>query len=515
MAEDVTNPFAAIMGALTSKSASESGRGVRKDNRPGEVNPNLTTQEISRYTKIFGIMKEVIDPDPEAQKISGTGAAGGNITSQMAAIQANSGGSGGGGLNLMGLLGAGLLGTALAIVTDTGHLATMALKLAKLIPIKMLKVLPLVGSLINFGFAYDAFQRDKPIEGLWELTSGIAGLFPGIGTAVSVGMDMIKFMYESNNPKDENGDRDIDFGTWLKTKASELGAIVWQNIKDGKVYLLSGLYQFGVGIGHMATLTSDGFTKGLKAWGKIIPAFLGQGDNEDFLMAFDAFTTMAGEGLYSAYVKGKEIATDSWGWVKNIFDKVGENFRKVFYGALDVINESLQKASDKIWGWLPDWAKPEVAPRLSSAEQARAGENAQKMMDRAAQVKRDREKYLSGELYQEKLDVETAAILKQLDAAEAKKFGTDIKDGYISKNGNVTAFDDEDSILAAKAGGPIDKMLDGNSKTMSTISDINKNQLSVLISIRDGINALVSQSGKTGPLDIQFSSNKLTTEFYA
>ena len=58
-------------------------------------------------------------------------------------------------------------------------------------------------------------------------------------------------------------------------------------------------------------------------------------------------------------------------------------------------------------------------------------------------------------------------------------------------------------------------MLDGNSKTMSTISDINKNQLSVLISIRDGINALVSQSGKTGPLDIQFSSNKLTTEFYA
>ena len=278
------------MGALTSKSAPGSGRGVRKDNSPGKVDPTLTTQEISRYTKIFGIMKDVVNPDPEAQKISGTGAAGGDITSQMAAIQADSGGSGGGGSNLMGLLGAGLLGTALAIVTDTGHLATMALKLAKLIPIKMLKVLPLVGSLINFGYAYDAFQRNKPIEGIWELTSGIAGLFPGIGTAVSVGMDMIKFMYESNNPKDENGDRDIDFGTWLKTKASELGAKVWQNIKDGKVPLLSGLYQFGVGIGHMATLD---FAKGFKAWGKIIPAFLGQGDNEDFLMAFDAFTTMA------------------------------------------------------------------------------------------------------------------------------------------------------------------------------------------------------------------------------
>lgn len=511
MAEDVTNPFAAIMGALTSKSAPKSERSVRKDNRPGEVNPNLTTQEISRYTKIFGIMKDVIDPDPEAQKISGITAAGGDTASQMAAIQAGgNGGNGGGGVNLMGLLGAGLLGTALAIVTDTGHLATMALKLAKLVPIKMLKVLPLVGSLINFGYAYDAFQRDKPIEGLWELTSGIAGLFPGIGTAVSVGMDMIKFMYEYNNPKDENtGERDIDFGTWLKEKTFALGEKIWTNIVDGKVPLLSGLYQFGVGIGHMATLD---FAKGFKAWGKIIPAMLGQGDNEDFLMAFDAFTTLAGNELNDVYQKGKEIATDSWGWVVNIFDKVGENFREVFYGALGVIDDALQKASDKIWDWLPDWAKPERVELLPTAERARAAANAKKQMARAAQVKRDREKYLSGELFQEE---DEAAIKKQLDAEVAKKFGNNIKDGYISKNGNVTAFDDEDSILAAKTGGPIDKMLDGNSKTMSTISDINKNQLSVLISIRNGINALVSQSGKTGPTDIQFSSNKLTTEFYA
>jgi len=509
VAEDVTNPFAAIMGALTSKSAPKSGRSVRKDNRPGEVNPNLTSQEISRYTKIFGVMKGVIDPDPEAQKISGTAAAGGDTASQMAAIQAGgNGGNGAGGGNLMSLLGAGLLGTALAIVTDTGHLATMALKLAKLIPIKMLKVLPLVGSLINFGYAYDAFQRDKPIEGIWELTSGIAGLFPGIGTAVSVGMDMIKFMYESNNPKDENGDRDIDFGTWLKEKGRALGEKIWTSIVDGKVPLLSGMYQFGVGIGHMATLD---FAKGFKAWGEIIPAILGQGDNEDFLMAFDAFTTLAGNELNDVYQKGKEIATDSWGWVVNIFDKVGENFREVFYGALGVMDDALQKASDKIWDWLPDWAKPEGVELLPTAERARAAANAKKQMARAAQVKRDREKYLSGELFQEE---DEAAIKKQLDAAEVK-INDGIKDGYISKNGNVTAFDDEDSILAAKTGGPIDKMLDGNSKTMSTISDINKNQLSVLISIRNGINALVSQSGKTGPTDIQFSSNKLTTEFYA
>jgi len=511
VAEDVTNPFAAIMGALTNKSAPESERGVRKDNRPGEVNPNLTTQEISRYTKIFGIMKDVIDPDPEAQKISrGTIAAGGDTASQMAAIQA--GGNGGGGVNLMGLLGAGLLGTALAIVTDTGHLATMALKLAKLVPIKMLKVLPLVGSLINFGYAYDAFQRDKPFEGLYELTSGIAGLFPGIGTAVSVGMDMIKFMYEYNNPKNENtGERDVDFGTWLNTKASELGAVVWQNIKDGKIPLLSGLYQFGVGIGHMAKLD---FAEGFKAWGKIIPAMLGQGANENFLMAFDAFTTLAGNELNDVYQKGKEIATDSWGWIVGVFDQIGSSLRSVFEGAIAIFKDMVRAGQNKIIdiaNKIPgiDIDRIEDPDAMSEAEIRQAAWNAQQM-----RRKQERDARMTPEQ-------QRAEEILHLTPAEQKAFQatnklpSDIKDGYISKNGNVTAFDDEDSILAAKTGGPIDKMLDGNSKTMSTISDINKNQLSVLISIRNGINALVSQSGKTGPTDIQFPSNKLTTEFYA
>jgi len=498
------------MGALTSKSAPKSGRSVRKDNRPGEVNPNLTSQEISRYTKIFGIMKGVIDPDPEAQKISGTTAAGGDTASQMAAIQA--GGNGAGGGNLMSLLGAGLLGTALAIVTDTGHLATMALKLAKLIPIKMLKVLPLVGSLINFGYAYDAFQRDKPIEGLWELTSGIAGLFPGIGTAVSVGMDMIKFMYEYNNPKDENtGERDIDFGTWLKEKTFALGEKIWTNIVDGKVPLLSGLYQFGVGIGHMATLD---FAKGFKAWGKILPAFLGQGDNEEFLMAFDAFTTLAGNNLNDVYQKGKEVATDSWGWIVNVFDQIGSSLRSVFEGAIDIFNDMVRAGQNKIIdiaNKVPgiNIDRIEDPDAMSEAERRQAAWNAQQM-----RRKQERDARMTAE-------EQRAEEILHLTPAEYRAFKStnklpsEIEDGYISKNGNVTAFDDEDSILAAKTGGPIDKMLDGNSKTMSTISDINKNQLSVLISIRNGINALVSQSGKTGPTDIQFSSNKLTTEFYA
>ena len=90
-----------------------------------------------------------------------------------------------------------------------------------------------------------------------------------------------------------------------------------------------------------------------------------------------------------------------------------------------------------------------------------------------------------------------------------------IDDGMISKNGNVTRFDDQDDVLAAKRGGPIDKLLDANSAVMSELNSVSKNQLNVLISIRDGINMLVSKSGGSNNTEVQFTTNPLTQEFYA
>ena len=108
---------------------------------------------------------------------------------------------------------------------------------------------------------------------------------------------------------------------------------------------------------------------------------------------------------------------------------------------------------------------------------------------------------------------------------------TTINDGFISKDGKVTAFNDQDDILAAKSGGPIDKLLDANSAVMGELNSVNKNQLNVLISIRDGINMLVSNAGSStatggstatgsstatgGGTEVQFTTNPLTQEFYA
>ena len=99
-----------------------------------------------------------------------------------------------------------------------------------------------------------------------------------------------------------------------------------------------------------------------------------------------------------------------------------------------------------------------------------------------------------------------------------------VDDGFISKNGRVIRFNDQDDILAAKKGGPIERMLDGNSAIMRNIAGINSQQLSVLESIREGIVAIaegsVSISDSSGDnqsnnTPLNFSPDTLTQQYYA
>ena len=69
MPEDNSNPLTDFLSALDSKGGEKgvSPPGVVKDT-DGKVNPTLTSNEVTRYEKIFGIMKKVINPGPEAGK---------------------------------------------------------------------------------------------------------------------------------------------------------------------------------------------------------------------------------------------------------------------------------------------------------------------------------------------------------------------------------------------------------------------------------------------------------------
>ena len=474
--EESTNPFASIIGALQSKGGA---KGVVKDSE-GKVSPSLTPSEAARYEKIFGIMKKVVSPEPEAGKVDRGGAAAkvGN-TAAMQKIKSSGGGFQIPGLGaIAGLAGAaGILGAALTTMSEDfmakvnklsegfiefgdnagdelGKLPAIAAKIAKFLPLKFLKTLPFIGSLVNFYYAYDHFNKGEYFDGGWELVSGIMNFLPG-GAVVSPLMDGYKIYAEvlANKQAQETGKKP-EFKDILGSQAKELGKFIHKKIASGKVPILSGLYRFGEGIGLMAT---GEFKQGFEAWADILPNLLGMSWDSPMFKALDAMYTIAGEGVNDAVQSGSRMAGEAWGFMKDVFDSIGNTFKGFFNGVVSWIDEALAAGQNTLI---------DIANKVPFVD-----------LERVEQGKKD-------------------PFFK-------------IDDGTITKDGRVTRFDDQDDILAAKKDGPIDKMLDGNSKIMKSIADINTQQLNVLIEIRNGINALQSSGGLT------FSDNSLTKEFYA
>jgi hypothetical protein len=58
------------------------------------------------------------------------------------------------------------------------------------------KRIPLIGSLISFKDAYDRIKGGDLIGGLISIGSGIASIFPGIGTAISIGLDVLNMFLD-------------------------------------------------------------------------------------------------------------------------------------------------------------------------------------------------------------------------------------------------------------------------------------------------------------------------------
>lgn len=108
------------------------------------------------------------------------------------------------GLNALQMLldTSGFTGTSaiLKSVTLGGSLISLLGRGARLLlkPLSgILKKLPFIGSVISFAEAYSNFTEGEYLKGTLNIASGIAGLFPGIGTAVALGIDVINMLLDS------------------------------------------------------------------------------------------------------------------------------------------------------------------------------------------------------------------------------------------------------------------------------------------------------------------------------
>ena len=549
MAEDITNPFSQIMGALTGDSKGENG--VRKDNYKGKVKPTLTPAERKRYENIFTIMKDVLSPKAEARDIAKTPAAAIGGTAQMQAVASKDKGDkkGLGTAGIIGALALGAAGIGAAIATlldnvqasfddivggvleygseiasNIGSLPAMALKLARFLPLKKLKFIPLLGPLLNFGMAYKAFKDGNIVEGLWELTSGIAGLIPGIGTAVSVGMDLVKMIYESTATTDEKGNKQ-SFGSWLGDMAKTVGSWLWEKVKAGNIPFFSAAYRLGESIGMIIGGDVSG---GLKNLLLVLPNMFGiSGDNLNSMIGM--FDTFMGSETGQKVKSGLSSAGD---FISDLFTKMGEGISEFFTNIKNWVDGKIQdgiNAVKSFFGFGEDEEKQNAieSRRIlneKNAERKKYVDRAKKRLGVDSLIPIWKEGNTG---YDDFLDYvnEQVRIEKERENRGPYMSGKEpgVEDGLIYNNGRVTRFDNQDDILAAKSGGPIDKMLNTNSKVMTELNAINQNQLNVLMQIRDGIRALSSNSiralssnkSSNGPTDITFEPSTLTQEFYA
>ena len=488
MAEDSNNPLAGFFNALQEK---KGAKGVVK---PGKVRANLTPEESARYKNIFKIMKDVVDPDPEAASVESTKQA---KVGQTAQIQAAAGGDGGGGGNM---LTGGLLALGVAAGLLAGYLKDLKERFEEMFE----------------GGRQKAEGVEYAVRGLASLR-GIFGMISMVGKLLQPlvkGFDLLK------NSKA------------FKAIGGAAGKVIKVGSKIGKA--AGSLFKM---------IGSIGKTLGKRL--KFIP-FLGSIFN--FMTAYEEFQRgnylRAGLELFAGVlnlIPGLgNVAGSAINGVLLIYDifsssEQGKDLRSMLGNPGEKIKEFIKPIVDKIVGffkgigeWIADSAGALVdmvkgalkvaLPFLFDDGDAQREANREESLREMARSKAERKKYidramsrlgdnwrkgqLEGESYKDYVN-------RQIRIEQEREYKgpymsssePGIDDGIVYQNGRATRINSKDSLIAAKPDGPIEKMLDQNSAIQSQ-------QLNVLKEIRDGIRALQS-SGSS------FANTSLTTEFFA
>lgn len=119
----------------------------------------------------------------------------------------------------------------------------------------VLKRIPGIGSLISWGFAISRFKKGDVVGGLIDVASGIATIFPGIGTGISIGLDVLNAFLDTKKGKEEK----VEPGG----APGGIGAF-FGKIKDKIMnnYPIKNLVQFYKGVGKVMTGDfKEGFTQ--------------------------------------------------------------------------------------------------------------------------------------------------------------------------------------------------------------------------------------------------------------
>jgi len=248
--------------------------------------------------------------------------------------------------NNLGFGAGGGIGKIIGSVTKLG--GGSLLKLIGTMFKNVAKRIPFIGSLISFKDAYDRFKKGDILGGFISITSGIATFFPGIGTVVSIGLDVLNMVLDKQQSKPENQN---------KGKGSIIGNLIKNTMAkffDEKrllqIPLIGPLIKIAKGF---MTLSSDpvegmkGILKGIFSLNPITTianavSFI------DFLMNGDVASDPNIQGSMTDWFNSDIWIDKIGGFVGGIVDTVMEKFSWIFGKVKSISSWIFGKAEDEI-----------------------------------------------------------------------------------------------------------------------------------------------------------------------
>ena len=373
----------------------------------------------------------------------------------------------------------------------------------------VLKRIPGIGSMISWAFAVSRFKSGDVVGGLIDVASGIATIFPGIGTAIGIGLDVLNAFLDSKKGKEEkvkpagSGFKMSDFFGKIKDKIMNNFPI--KNLVEfwsGAGMVMSG--NFKEGFSKMAFAIP--FMKPLSDW------LFGAPDSDTgersggAMVKFKSFGPILKNALFKKMKAGWSSMPK---WAKalarkfmpetllNELDDGSGGSEDVFNDDMEgtgVTAEASKKAKEKAWG------SAEAAVSLSTIKKGVEGTSLEES---------DEWKHIQGAIpYLKRLRKQHEEYMQKGDTGEAARIAGEIKkreqwkenklkslhgkigeraiDGnktvkpemqdFVAQDGNIMPFSNKDSVLGMKTGGAIDQVINQGS---AEIKKINQQLLTV------------------------------------
>tara|TARA_E500000318_G_scaffold97762_1_gene98671 strand:- start:4483 stop:6234 length:1752 start_codon:yes stop_codon:yes gene_type:complete len=402
----------------------------------------------------------------------------------------------------------------------------------------LLGKLPLIGSLISFGFAYSAFSNDDWVGGLFDLASGLAGLLyfvPGgqpFAMPLQMGIDALSAMLSVGTTQEEGE-------TMGQAKARTLKEFMGKIFEKMKNYFpLKNFIQFGTGISEVI----DGnFSSGISKMVTSMPIFdilslinnlfLG-GDSsvEDMQSGMGEKISNIAGGAKTFFAALIDPIKDKFP-MKNfigIYQGIGKVFGGNFKEGLMQIGRNGMPGLAAIADFFFGQSDEETGERTEPGYKAAFG----KMKDFFGPIKdkllmkllnlfpekfgiRNKVANLLGvdlgpveddmESIQEARDANTKEIYGEyagMSAAEqvaAMKNAKNIDDGIITKNGEVVIPDAQDTLYAMKDEGPLGKALNKTPEMLGKLIDVEYDSLVLLKEQNLILKSILEKTGIVSP----------------